>query len=101
MYTITIIYFSVKSYDGGDIVQTEVWEVGFRSVKGISIVNFALGMGTTECNKLFRNEPIKISILNFFIMLIFVTIKIIEVKITSLLGYCNSIQAIKNGNSIH
>ena len=79
-----IIYFSVKPYNGCDIMQTKIGKIGFRRMQGIPIVNLALGMRTTESNEFFRNQPIEISILNFLIMFIFVTVKIIEVKISGL-----------------
>ena len=79
-----IIYFAVESNNCNDTMQTKVWEIGLRSMKRIPIINFALWMWSTKSNKLFWDQPIKVSILNFFVMFILFAIKIVKIKVSSL-----------------
>lgn len=73
---ICIIGVIIKSYDHGDTELFKHWYIISWGEDTISIFINCLIIRRTERNKLSWNNPVEITVLYFFIMLIFVKIKL-------------------------
>ena len=77
---LAIVDLLVQPHDASDIVQPEIREVGFWGVERISILNLAVWMRSAERKELARDKPVEITVLNLFIVLVLVIVKIIKVE---------------------
>ena len=78
--TFGIVDFLVKSDNAGDIVEAEVREIGLWRVERVAVLNLAVWMRSAERKELARDKPVEITVLNLFIVLVLVIVKIIKVE---------------------
>jgi len=69
-------------------------------VERVSILDLAVGMWTAESQELLRDQPVEISILHFFVVLVFIIVKVVKLKETSFLSLRNSPEAIEDGDGV-
>ena len=80
--SLAIVDLLVQPDNASDIVKPEIGEVGFWRVERVSILDLAVGMWTTESQELLWDQPVKISILHFFVVLVFIVVEVVKLKET-------------------
>ena len=80
--SLAIVDLLVQPHNASDVVQSEVGEVGFWRVERVSILDLAVGMWTAESQELLRDQPVEISILHFFVVLVFIVVEVVKLKET-------------------
>lgn len=78
--TFGIVNFLVKSDNAGDIVKAEVGEIGLWRVERVAVLNPAVRVRSAEGEELARDKPVEITVLNLFIVLVLIIVKIIKVE---------------------
>ena len=77
---LAIVDLLVQPHNASDVVKPEIGEVRFWRVERVSILNLAVGMRTAESQELLWDQPVEISILHFFVVLIFIVVKVVKLK---------------------
>ena len=80
--SLAVVDLLVQPHNASDVVQSEVGEVGFWRVERVSILDLAVGMWTAESQELLRDQPVEISILHFFVVLVFIVVEVVKLKET-------------------
>ena len=86
----------IQSDDVCDSKVTEYFEVILRSIPVFWLARYLLSVvyGTHEGNKLPWDDPVQVTILNLFIVLILSWVKILEAVPTQLARYLETFQAV-------
>ena len=80
--SLAVVDLLVQPHNTSDVVQTEVWEVGFWGMQRVAVLDLAVGMGSAESQKLLRDQPVEISILHFLVVLVLIVIKVVKIEET-------------------
>lgn len=89
--SLAIVDLLVQPHNASDIVKPEIGEVGFWGVERVSVLDLAVGMWPAERQELLWDQPVEISILHFFVVLVFIVVKVVKLKETLKFQYIVSV----------
>ena len=98
---LAVVDLLIEPDNTGDVVESEVRKVGLGRVQRVAVLDLGLGVGTAESQKLLRDEPVKITILNLLVVLVLVVVEVIEIEESRLVGFVHSFEAIQDCDGVY
>ena len=98
---LAVVDLLIEPDNTGDVVESEVRKVGLGRVQRVAVLDLGLGVGTAKSQKLLRDEPVKITILNLLVVLVLVVVEVIEIEESRLVGFVHSFEAIQDCDGVY
>ena len=80
--SLAVVDLLVQPHNTSDVVQTEVWEVGFWGMQRVAVLDLAVRVGAAEGEEFLGHKPVEVAVLHFLVVFVLIVVEVVKVEET-------------------